>query len=592
MANSAVTSSRPNILFVYGEDWGRFASAYSGFSSACKLIATPHFDTVAAEGALFLNARTPAPGCNPARSAVFSGRHFFQTGLGAIEQGTVWDGVSYPTFPLLLESEGGYTLGYSYEGDFGKTNARIGDERTAFHAAGRHFGDFSRAVTAKVASEGCTVEEAKAPLLKEVRGNFQSFLASVGSSAGSVSATAAAAEATCTATEDVTSQPNGDARGQTSKPWLYIWGPTTTHRGSGWARGSGNALWGIDPEAFLNDGLPPYMPAAIEVAQDFTDYLGECCALDAGLGQLLGVLQESGQQENTLVIISGDHGPPGFPRAKATMYDLGCQVALAVRWPAGGIRGGLVVDDLISTMRLAPTVCQAGGVPVPDSMTAESLLPFLLGTSSTEIASRTSPGDDFTSFVVSGLERHVSIARPGCLPFPQRSIRTRQFLYICYPEPDRWPAGDPHGLDNPRLAVNGEALEALARDTMLAFADFDASPTKAWMVAHRADKSVAHSFRLAFCKRPPEELFDIGADPHCMNNIAESNKSVLVQLRQRLSEELTRLGDPRWIEHRPCCYDREPYSSIFNKYTTKTGQAYLQNLGQLRSTWQLHKAKL
>ena len=65
---------RPNVLFVLGEDWGRHAAAYSADDALCTQLSTPHFDRIAREGALFLNARTPAPGCNPARTSIFTGQ--------------------------------------------------------------------------------------------------------------------------------------------------------------------------------------------------------------------------------------------------------------------------------------------------------------------------------------------------------------------------------------------------------------------------------------------------------------------------------------------------------------------------------------
>jgi hypothetical protein len=62
-------TKRPNVLFVLGEDWGRYASAYAPHDAANSpsaglnaFVNTPNFDSVAAEGVLFLNARTPAPG--------------------------------------------------------------------------------------------------------------------------------------------------------------------------------------------------------------------------------------------------------------------------------------------------------------------------------------------------------------------------------------------------------------------------------------------------------------------------------------------------------------------------------------------------
>eukprot|EP00442_Polarella_glacialis_P020344 CAMPEP_0115161660 /NCGR_PEP_ID=MMETSP0227-20121206/71494_1 /TAXON_ID=89957 /ORGANISM="Polarella glacialis, Strain CCMP 1383" /LENGTH=251 /DNA_ID=CAMNT_0002573713 /DNA_START=233 /DNA_END=988 /DNA_ORIENTATION=- len=249
-----------------------------------EFLSTPHFDQVAREGVLFLNARAPAPGCNPCRSSVMSGRYFWQTGLGAIEQGTAWD-EAIPTFPLELERSG-YFLGYTYEGDFGKTNARVGGSRTAFNSVGKNFGDFSRWVTKTAPQLAGGVQEAKGKLLEEVRGNFRCFL-------------------------DAHKEHSSSA-GKDSSPFCYCWGPSTTHRGDGWQPGSGKALWGIDPDR-MQGKMPTFLPDAHAVRQDLSDYLGECCAMDAGLGVLLAELTELGELDNTLVVVSGDHGPPGFP---------------------------------------------------------------------------------------------------------------------------------------------------------------------------------------------------------------------------------------------------------------------------------------
>ena len=57
---------RPNIVFAFADDWGRYASAYARHQPSGglnELIETPHFDSVATNGALFLNALVPAPSC-------------------------------------------------------------------------------------------------------------------------------------------------------------------------------------------------------------------------------------------------------------------------------------------------------------------------------------------------------------------------------------------------------------------------------------------------------------------------------------------------------------------------------------------------
>src|SRR5688500_14017504 len=81
----AEQSSRPNILFVFADDWGRQASAYAkvdGAGTINDIARTPNFDRIANEGVLFRNAFVNAPSCTPCRSALLSGQYFWRTGRG------------------------------------------------------------------------------------------------------------------------------------------------------------------------------------------------------------------------------------------------------------------------------------------------------------------------------------------------------------------------------------------------------------------------------------------------------------------------------------------------------------------------------
>jgi len=513
-------SKPPNIVFAFADDWGRYAGAYSRFEgerSLNALIDTPNFDRVAGEGVIFTNALVPAPSCTPCRSSILSGQYFWQTGLGAILQGAVWD-ETIPTYPLLLE-DAGYHIGYSYKvwSPGRAVNAPYGAERTRYEPAGSDYRRFSHYVTEQAPEVG--VDVAKEALLDETRRNFDAFI---------------------------------DARPE-GKPFCYWWGPTNTHRT--WERGSGKALWGLDPDD-LKGRMPDFLPDVHDVREDVCDYLGECLAVDAGLGVLLERLEAMGELDDTLVVVSGDHGIPGFPRAKCNLYDIGCEVALAARWP-GRIEPGRVVDDMVNLMDLAPTFLEAAGASVPDSMSARSLLPVLESAASGQVE----PGRDF---VVTGRERHVADAREGHLPYPQRAIRTREFLYIVNFEPDRWPMGDPGGLDDPGAAPPD--FDTLQGRTRAVYPDMDASPTKAWMIHHRAEADVRELFELGFGKRPREELYDLRVDPCYMNNVAgepgygDAQKELAATLMQVLREN----DDPRVVES-PCRYEHAPYAGPMPK---------------------------
>ena len=510
-----MSDRRPNILFAFADDWGRYASAYrqvEGEGTPNALLETPHFDRVAREGALFANAFVPAPSCTPCRSSVLTGRYFWQTGRGAILQGAVWDS-SILSYPLMLE-EAGYHIGYTYKVWSPGTprDEPFGGDRTRYQPAGAKFGQFSQVATQHVEELG--VEGAKEILYDEVRQNFDAFL---------------------------------DARPE-GAPFCYWWGPTNTHRR--WERGSGKGLWGLEPDD-LEGRLPAFLPDVHEVREDVCDYLGECLAVDAGLGLLLERLEEMGELDNTLVVVSGDHGIPGFPRGKCNLYDLGCEVALAARWP-GRIPDGRLVEDCVNLMDLAPTFLEAAGVEAPEGMCAHSLLDVLESPEEGQV-------DPERTAVVTGRERHVGAAREGNLPYPQRAMRTRDFLYIRNFAPDRWPMGDPRGLDDPQ--AEPPDFDALCSDTFVAYPDMDAGPTKAWMIHHRGEEQVRRLFEIGFGKFPAEELYDLREDPHYMNNVVAepAYEETRRQLAERLMAVLKEQNDPRVAEE-DCRFERSPFT--------------------------------
>lgn len=503
VAPSAISAEkRPNILFAFADDWGRHASAYArldGPGTVNDVIKTPNFDRVAREGVLFRRAFVSAPSCTPCRSALMSGQHFWRTGRAAILRGAIWDGTK-PAFPLMLR-DAGYQIGESYKvwspGTPG--DAPFGGGQYAYERAGGRINQFSENVTRMVTS-GMDVEEAKQVLYDEMRSNFDAFLAD---------------------------------RPQ-DKPFCFWYGPTNVHRK--WQKGSGKALWGIDPDQFKGK-MPPFLADVPEVREDLADYFGEIQAFDAALGILIQRLEETGELENTLVIVSGDHGAPGFPHGKCNLYDFGSSVSLAIR--GAGTNAGRVINDLVTLPDLAPTVLEIGGVTVPESMTGRSLLPILRSDKSGQV-------DPERTQVFLGRERHVENARADYLPYPQRAIRTHDFLYIINFKPDRYPLGDPYRLDGD----NPPSADEITENTRVTFPDEDAGPAKAWLVGQRSNPQWKKLFEMAYGKRPREELYDLNSDPHQVTSVAQDPKyaTVRAELEGRLMDELKRTGDPRVID--------------------------------------------
>ena len=516
---------RWNILFIFADDWGRYARPYAaidGKPSLNDVITTPHLDRLAREGVTFRHAFVNAPSCTPCRSSLLSGRYFFNTGRGAILRGAVWDD-TIPSYPLLLR-DAGYHLGKSYKvwSPGTPADAPIGGQTHAYEKAGRAPNNFSEEATERVA-KGLTVAAAREEILGQVRGNFDAFLADR----------------------------------KPGQPWHYFFGPTTTHRK--WIKGSGKALWGIDPDR-LKNRMPAFLPDVPEVREDVADYLGECQAVDAYVGVLRERLEAAGELERTLIVASGDHGMPGVPSGKCNLYDHGTAVALFARVPGG--RGGRVVDDFVCLPDLAPTFMAIGGVAPPAGLYGRSLLGILRTSASGQIeAERT--------WVITGRERHVEDAREGYLPYPMRAFRTKDFVYIRNFRPDRTPMGDAKKATDPELLASG----ALEDNTRLGYADMDASPTKAWLIAHRNDPQWKWHFEHAFGLRPGEELYDLRTDPDQVKNIAADPAYAKARedLSARLMKRLTDARDPR-VTGDGMTFERPPFTGPVDDAEGARGQ--------------------
>jgi arylsulfatase A-like enzyme len=430
---------------------------------------------------------------------LLSGQHFWRTGRGAILQGAVWD-ETIPTYPLLLR-DAGYHLGKSYKvwSPGSPADAPYGGQQHAFEKSGRAFNNFSENATDLVA-KGATVEAARAKLLEEVRGNFRAMLAAKAP----------------------------------DQPFAYWFGPTNTHRA--WVRGSGQKLWGLDPDA-LKGKLPAFLPDVPVVREDLADYLGEVQALDAAMGVLLTELEKTDELSRTLIAVSGDHGAPGFPHGKCNLYGFGTGVSLIVAGP--GIKGGRVVDDMVSLPDLAPTFLEAGGVKPPAVMTGRSLWNVLR-------SERQGLVDPARTWVVAGRERHVEIARPDYTPYPQRVLRTLDHALIVNFKPERWPLGDHYRLDG----KDEPTFDEVAKTTFVTLPDDDAGPTKAWFVGARKSPEWSAQFDKFYGRRPMFELYDLRKDPDEMNNVAEdpAYAAIRKEMTDRLFTILRETGDPRMTD--------------------------------------------
>jgi len=314
-----------------------------------------------------------------------------------------------------------------------------------------------------------------------------------------------------------------------NKPFFFWFGSSEPHRA--FEANSGAEL-GVDPEKVE---VPGFLPDVPDVRNDIADYLYEIQWVDQHLEKMMKMLEEKYLLDNTIIIVTSDNGM-AFPAAKNNLYEYGIHIPLAIRWTKGMKKGSRIIDDLVSLTDIAPTVLQCAGIEVPDEMTGKSLLKIFNSKSSGQI-------DKNREYVFVGKERHT-VCRERDLPYPQRSVRDHQFLYIRNMEPCRWPAGAP--------------------DTKSAhgwiYGDIDMSPSQTYILDHKDEHGVKKLFDNAMAKRPYEELYDIIDDPSCLKNL--SSNEVYAKDKKRLAKALDKYliktTDPRALTGKSI-WDNFPY---------------------------------
>ena len=119
-----------------------------------------------------------------------------------------------------------------------------------------------------------------------------------------------------------------------------------------------------------------------EVRESIAHYWGFCTMLDAMFGELVEVLEATGQMDDTIIIYTSDHGDycgahglycKGVPAFREAYH-----VPLAIKWANGIESPGRVVDDFTCQADMAQTFREiAGCEPPEEGMPGRSILPLL-----------------------------------------------------------------------------------------------------------------------------------------------------------------------------------------------------------------------
>jgi N-sulfoglucosamine sulfohydrolase len=470
-----IAADQPNVLFVIADDWGRGdASAYGS-----TWIKTPAFDRVAREGLLFSRAYTPNAKCSPSRACVLTGRNPWE--LGAAANHIPFFPSEFTTWPEAL-TRLGFHVGATGKGWApGVANDAQGNKRAM---VGRTYGKRS------------TKPPTKAIGSNDYAGNFSDFL----------------------------------DEAKPGQPWVFWCGMTEPHRD--YEYGTGVKLGGKKISDIPR--VPGYWPDTDVVRNDLLDYAFEVEYVDSHLARMLADLEKRGVLDDTLIIVTSDNGMP-FPRVKGHTYDVANHLPFAVRWGKGVSKPGVVIDDLVSFIDLAPTVLDVLNVTHSASgmapITGRSLVPiFTSGRGGRIVPER--------DHVLLGRERN-DIGRPGDAGYPVRGIVTADRLLLINYEPTRWPACDP----------------------LTGYLDTDGSPTKTAILDLRRSGGEPLFWQACFGKRPAVELYDLSRDTDCLTNLATTHVMEVDVLTRRLETRLRAEGDRRQ-DGRGGEYDAFPHATF------------------------------
>lgn len=306
---------KPNVIYLVAHDLGKELNLYG------SPFETPHLNRFARQGVTFHQAVCTSPACSPSRGCAMTGRTAHSNGLaGLANPGWCW---SLPdNSPTIVDD---------------------------FNAHG--------------------YETVHAGMEHERQGKQNNHYQTVLESGGWVESGVDAAIQFL------------ESRGRGTAPFYLNIGTNEVHSGQ-WSIQKKDRTHRRPEELYgrlsLEDRrLPHYLPDRPELREEWEAFGGCVRYWDAQVGRLLEAVDRLGYRDNTLVVLTTDHGVAAH-RAKATLYKDGLDISLLMRLP-GGAGVGRHVDAMIPNIDLLPTILDFCGVPVREEVEGRSFRPLLTG---------------------------------------------------------------------------------------------------------------------------------------------------------------------------------------------------------------------
>jgi N-sulfoglucosamine sulfohydrolase len=227
--------------------------------------------------------------------------------------------------------------------------------------------------------------------------------------------------------------------------------------------------------------------------------------------------------DDTLFLFTADHGSQ-FPFGKWNCYDAGLRSPLVAVWP-GKVKPGTRSDALVSWVDVLPTCLAAGGGPVPPAGDASPPKGDADGNLSGRSFLKVLQGDGGPAAKSGWDVAHVFASHSGdgkMNEYPMRSVRTARWRYVRNLTPD--------------AEFHSHVDKAQAEDGKGYFAS--------WAEKAKTDPAAAATVARYF-RRPPEELYDVQADPHELKNLAAdpTHAATLAELRASVDGWMMAQGD-------------------------------------------------
>lgn len=423
--------TRPNILFILPDQVRPQDLSINGGQN----VPTPHMDRIAREGVSFPNAVSTCPLCTPYRSMMLSGRYPTHTGmiLNWLE--------SNPNDPSIAHAFRGAGYGTAYIGKWHLNAGKLKEDGLFMSQEARELeaaGNYANRPKREQAYVARNPEPEYVPPGPARRGfdywaayNFHTEFRSAYYYRDTPKRlfyrdyeTVGEADLTIEYMR---------SRKAANQPFFAVVSPHPPHQP--WIEAA-------SPMGYVNRVrnplvTPPNVPADGPKARgDLRYYYAMLAAVDDAVGRILDALKESGLEDNTIVVLSTDHGEMMGAHGrweKMAPYEEAVRVPLFIRWP-GHIQPGSKSDALVTPMDLMPTLLALAGVRQPSQkIDGIDLSAHVLGKTG---------GRERDAVLMANYSSHWDYFHTEW-PWPEwRAVRTKQHTYV------KWYAGREELYDN------------------------------------------------------------------------------------------------------------------------------------------------